>query len=40
MRSEVLSELYGTDIDVVRNQGRIVVVGNHGHEHHHEEEWK
>jgi zinc/manganese transport system ATP-binding protein len=39
MRSEVLSELYGTDIDVVRNQGRIVVVGNHGHEHHHEEEW-
>jgi zinc/manganese transport system ATP-binding protein len=39
MRSEVLSELYETEIDVVRNQGRIVVVGGHGHEHHHDEEW-
>jgi zinc/manganese transport system ATP-binding protein len=39
MRSEVLSELYGADIDVVRNQGRIVVLGAHDHEHHEEEEW-
>lgn len=40
MRSEVLSELYGTEIDVVRNQGRIVVVGGHSHDHHPEEEWQ
>lgn len=40
MRSEVLSELYDTEIDVVRNQGRIVVVGTHSHEHHPEEEWQ
>ena len=39
MRSEVLSELYTTEIDVVRNQGRIVVVGSHSHEHHPDEEW-
>lgn len=42
LRSEVLSELYGTPIDVVRNQGRIVVVGTSSHDHHdhHEhEEW-
>ncbi len=39
MRSEVLSELYDTEIDVVRNQGRIVVVGTTNHDHHHEEEW-
>jgi zinc/manganese transport system ATP-binding protein len=39
MRSEVLSELYNTDIDVVRNQGRIVVIGSQSHEHHPEEEW-
>lgn len=39
MRSEVLSELYATDIDVVRNQGRIVVVGSHSHDHHPDEEW-
>jgi zinc/manganese transport system ATP-binding protein len=39
MRSEVLSELYGTDIDVVRNQGRILVVGTQTHHHHPEEEW-
>lgn len=39
MRSEVLSELYQTEIDVVRNQGRIVVVGTQSHHHHPEEEW-
>jgi zinc/manganese transport system ATP-binding protein len=39
MRSEVLSELYNTEIDVVRNQGRIVVIGSQSHEHHPEEEW-
>lgn len=40
MRSEVLSELYDTEIDVVRNQGRIVVVGSHSHDHHPDEEWQ
>ena len=39
MQSEVLSELYGADIDVVRNQGRIVVIGTHDHAHHAGEEW-
>ncbi len=39
LRSEVLSELYGTQVDVLRNQGRIVVVGTHDHEHHPDEEW-
>ena len=39
LRSEVLSELYGTQVDVLRNQGRIVVVGTHEHEHHPDEEW-
>jgi zinc/manganese transport system ATP-binding protein len=41
LTSETLSELYGTTIDVVRNQGRIVVLGAHDdHDHHHEEVWK
>lgn len=40
MRSDVLSNLYGTEIDVVRNQGRIVVLGAHDHQHHDDEEWK
>jgi len=40
LRSEVLSELYGTQVDVVRNQGRIVVLGTQDHDHHPEEEWK
>lgn len=35
MRSDVLSELYSTPIDVIRNRGRIIVVGApdapHGH---------
>ena len=39
MRSDVLSKLYGTEIDVVRNQGRIVVLGAHDHQHHDEEHW-
>jgi len=39
LRSEVLSELYGTQVDVLRNQGRIVVVGTHDHDHHPDEEW-
>ena len=39
LRSEVLSELYGTQVDVLRNQGRIVVVGTQDHAHHPDEEW-
>lgn len=39
MRSSVLSDLYGYPIDVVRNQGRIVVLGSHDHDHHDQEEW-
>jgi zinc/manganese transport system ATP-binding protein len=34
LRSDVLTELYGTPIDVVRNQGRIVVVGTPHSAHH------
>ena len=41
LNSETLSELYGTTIDVVRNQGRILVLGAHDdHDHHPSEEWK
>ena len=39
LRSDVLSDLYGAEIDVVRNQGRIVVLGAHDHRHHENEEW-
>lgn len=39
LTSAVLSELYETQIDVVRNQGRIIVVGATHHDHHPEEEW-
>jgi zinc/manganese transport system ATP-binding protein len=40
LRSEVLSELYGAPVDVLRNQGRIVVVGASAeHDHHDHEEW-
>lgn len=40
LTSETLSELYGTPVDVVRNQGRILVIGTHDdHDHHHHEEW-
>ncbi len=45
MTSERLSDLYGTDVDVLRVRGRIVVIGAHddahaekgGHHHHHQE---
>lgn len=42
LRSDVLSELYGTPVDVVRNQGRIVVVGAQDQDHHHhdQEKWQ
>lgn len=36
LRSDVLSELYGTPVDVIRDHGRILVVGaddQHHHEH-------
>jgi zinc/manganese transport system ATP-binding protein len=36
LRSDVLSKLYGTSVDVIRDQGRILVVGADSH-HHHEE---
>ena len=39
LQSDVLSDLYGTEIDVVRNQGRVVVLGAHDHDHHEAEEW-
>lgn len=39
LQSDVLSALYGTEIDVVRNQGRVVVLGAHDHDHHEAEEW-
>ena len=40
LTSEVLSELYGTQVDVLRNQGRIVVVGTQdNHDHHEHEVW-
>jgi zinc/manganese transport system ATP-binding protein len=35
LRSDVLSELYGTPVDVIRNHGRVIVAGvPDGHEHH------
>jgi zinc/manganese transport system ATP-binding protein len=39
LTSAVLSELYGTPVDVLRNQGRIVVVGTQDHDHHPDEVW-
>jgi zinc/manganese transport system ATP-binding protein len=39
LRSEVLSELYGSQVDVLRSQGRIVVVGTSDHDHHDQEKW-
>ena len=39
LRSEVLSELYGSPVDVIRTRGRVIVVGvpdaGHGHDGHH-----
>ena len=40
LQSDILSNLYGAEIDVVRNQGRIVVLGAHDHAHHDTEEWQ
>ncbi|MET1044672.1 MAG: ABC transporter ATP-binding protein, partial [Microbacteriaceae bacterium] len=35
LRSDVLSELYGTPVDVIRSHGRVIVVGvPEGHDHH------
>jgi zinc/manganese transport system ATP-binding protein len=42
LRSDVLTKLYGRNVDVVRNQGRIAVLGssdNAHHDHHDHEEW-
>jgi zinc/manganese transport system ATP-binding protein len=36
LRSDVLSDLYGTPVDVIRTGGRIVVVGGLEHAHHEE----
>ncbi|GAA1694457.1 metal ABC transporter ATP-binding protein [Microcella alkalica] len=36
LRSEVLSRLYGTPVDVFRTHGRVVVVGAPDADHHHE----
>lgn len=35
LQAPVLSELYGTPVDVIRTMGRIVIVGSHGHDDHH-----
>jgi zinc/manganese transport system ATP-binding protein len=35
LRSEVLSELYGARVDVIRHRGRILVVGQPDHVPHH-----
>ena len=34
LRSDVLSELYGTPVDVLRSMGRVVIVGGHDADHH------
>jgi zinc/manganese transport system ATP-binding protein len=39
LRSDVLSKLYGRSVDVVRNQGRIAVLGSSDHTHHDDEKW-
>ena len=39
LRSDVLSKLYGRSVDVVRNQGRIAVLGSSDHDHHDHEKW-
>lgn len=38
LRSEVLTELYGTPVEVVRLGGRVIVAGIPHGDHHHEEE--
>jgi zinc/manganese transport system ATP-binding protein len=40
LRSEVLTELYGTPVDVIRSRGRVIVAGvpdGHDHHDHHDE---
>ena len=39
LRSDVLSKLYGRSVDVVRNQGRVAVLGSSDHDHHDNERW-
>ncbi|MFM7013590.1 MAG: metal ABC transporter ATP-binding protein [Actinomycetota bacterium] len=39
LRSDVLTKLYGRAVDVVRNQGRVVVLGSNEHDHHPDESW-
>jgi zinc/manganese transport system ATP-binding protein len=34
LRGDVLSDLYGTPVDVIRTGGRVIVVGAHDHAHH------
>jgi len=38
LRSDVLSDLYGTPVDVIRSRGRVIVVGVPDDHDHHEEE--
>lgn len=40
LRSDVLSELYGSPVDVIRTRGRVIVVGtpDAGHDHHHDDD--
>ena len=41
LRSDVLSDLYGTPVDVIRSHGRVIVAGvpdGHDHDHHHHDE--
>jgi len=41
LRSDVLSDLYGTPVDVIRSHGRVIVVGvpdGHDHHDHHDED--
>jgi zinc/manganese transport system ATP-binding protein len=38
LRADVLSELYGTPVDVFRSHGRIVVIGGGDEDPHHHEE--
>ncbi|RLQ83133.1 metal ABC transporter ATP-binding protein [Salinibacterium amurskyense] len=38
LRSDVLTELYGTPVEVVRVGGRVIVAGTPHGDHHHEEE--
>ncbi|MDL9936137.1 metal ABC transporter ATP-binding protein [Gordonia sp. ABSL1-1] len=35
MNSDTLSELYGSDVDVVRVKGRLIVIGGEDGDHHH-----